>query len=232
MRNFTLAAFKSILSVFVFVIFFTSCTTDRSLTQGDFYKSRVINKKDNRDYAMPALHRRSGKGVFKKSIPAEKNDALLAEKPTASLSSLAEVSESAPPPAVDIASIDNKVFVDAGHDRLSKKINNLYLSNSDVKSFRKGYKEIKKEQVSKIKKLNRSDDPIGQTALPDTRPGMSIASFVLGIVGLFVAGLICGALAIVFGVIGMKRGLRGLAIAGLILGIVDIVAALIIISSM
>lgn len=232
MKNFTLVTFKSILSVFVFVIFFTSCTTDRSLTQGDFYKSRVVNNKDNRAYAMPALHRRSGKDIFKKSIPAEKNETLFAEKPTAPLSCLAEVGEYAPPPAIDIASMDNKVFVDPGHEKLSKKINNLYLTNSEVKSFRKGYKEIKKEQVSKFKRINRSDDPIGYTAPPDSRPGMSIASFILGIVGLFVAALICGALAIIFGVIGMKRGMRGLAIAGLILGIVDIVAALIIISSM
>ncbi|MFA5781369.1 MAG: hypothetical protein WC868_03770 [Bacteroidales bacterium] len=62
--------------------------------------------------------------------------------------------------------------------------------------------------------------------------GFGITSFVLSIVGLLVAGVIFGPLAIIFGIIGMiKRKLKGLAIAGLIIGIIDIIAALIIIAA-
>jgi hypothetical protein len=53
--------------------------------------------------------------------------------------------------------------------------------------------------------------------------GFSIASLVLGILGLVVFGWLFGTLAIIFGVIGMNRDGRGMAIAGLILGILDII---------
>lgn len=68
--------------------------------------------------------------------------------------------------------------------------------------------------------------------------GFSVASLVLGIVGFFFYPfLIPGALAIIFGFVGMnqvgksggaQRG-RGLAIAGLIIGIVDVVLFLIVV---
>ena len=61
--------------------------------------------------------------------------------------------------------------------------------------------------------------------------GFSIASFVLGIIGLLFCPLIAGVLAIVFAGISMKRkqGIRGLTIAGLVLGIIDCALCLIII---
>ena len=58
------------------------------------------------------------------------------------------------------------------------------------------------------------------------KKGLSIAAMVLGIVaivGYCINGylvLICGILAIVFGVIGKKKGGKGMAKAGFILGIV------------
>ena len=54
--------------------------------------------------------------------------------------------------------------------------------------------------------------------------GFSIASLVLGILGLFsYYGLLLGPLAIIFGIIGLNREGRGMALAGLILGILDII---------
>jgi hypothetical protein len=53
--------------------------------------------------------------------------------------------------------------------------------------------------------------------------GFSIASLVLGIIGLFRYGWLLGPLAIIFGIIGLNRDGRGMAIAGLILGIVDLI---------
>lgn len=57
----------------------------------------------------------------------------------------------------------------------------------------------------------------------EEKKGMSIASMVLGIVGLIVAALPCGILAIIFSIVGKKKGGKGMATAGLVLGIIDVV---------
>ena len=59
--------------------------------------------------------------------------------------------------------------------------------------------------------------------------GMATASLVCGIVGLLVAGIPLGTLAIIFGYIGMTNGKphRNRALAGLIIGIVAVVGALV-----
>ncbi len=61
----------------------------------------------------------------------------------------------------------------------------------------------------------------------EERKGLSIAAMVLGIVSValfcvWYIALPCGILAIVFGIIGGKRGAKKMAKAGLILGIVSI----------
>jgi hypothetical protein len=61
-----------------------------------------------------------------------------------------------------------------------------------------------------------------------TSNGLAIAGLVCGIVGLLVANIILGPLAIIFGGIGLSRAnrgapYRGLAIAALVLGAVDII---------
>ena len=53
--------------------------------------------------------------------------------------------------------------------------------------------------------------------------GLAIASLVLGLVGLFIAGLPCGILAIVFAIVSKKKMKSGMATAGLVLGIIDLV---------
>ena len=57
--------------------------------------------------------------------------------------------------------------------------------------------------------------------------GFSIASMVLGILSvvffcLWYLSIPCSILAIIFGVIGMKKGGKGMATAGLVLGIIAI----------
>lgn len=51
--------------------------------------------------------------------------------------------------------------------------------------------------------------------------GMSVASLVLGIVGLIIFAVPCGVLAIIFAVLAKKKGKNGMATAGLVLGIID-----------
>lgn len=60
-------------------------------------------------------------------------------------------------------------------------------------------------------------------AQPSNGKGFAVSSMVLGLVGLIVAALPCGILAIVFSVLAKKRTKSGMATAGLVLGIIDLV---------
>lgn len=51
---------------------------------------------------------------------------------------------------------------------------------------------------------------------------LGVSSLVLGIIGLFIAGIPLGLLAIIFGAIGMSRKQR-FSKAGFVLGIIDVV---------
>lgn len=59
---------------------------------------------------------------------------------------------------------------------------------------------------------------------------MALASFILALVGLIVAGLPCGVVAVILGIVGLvkfdatKEKGKGFAIAGLVVGVIDIVA--------
>ena len=65
------------------------------------------------------------------------------------------------------------------------------------------------------------------TTTVEEEKGLSIASMVLGIVGLIIFALPCGILAVIFSILGKKKGGKGFATAGLILGIIDVVFGLI-----
>lgn len=82
---------------------------------------------------------------------------------------------------------------------------------------------IAQENISKYSPLANASGRSGGS-------GFAIVSFIAGILGLLVAGIPLGIIAVVFGAIGLKRDLKGLAIAGIILGFIDIVGALIVIS--
>ena len=63
--------------------------------------------------------------------------------------------------------------------------------------------------------------------------GLSIASMVLGIISvvlicIWYISIPCAILAIIFGIVGMKKGGRGMGIAGLVLGIVTLAIIVII----
>lgn len=73
------------------------------------------------------------------------------------------------------------------------------------------------------------DNEVNQntTSAPAEKKGLSIASMVLGIIGLvccciWYISIPCSILAIIFGIIGKKKGGKGMAIAGLVLGIIAI----------
>lgn len=57
---------------------------------------------------------------------------------------------------------------------------------------------------------------------------MSVAGFVLSLVGVLVLPIVTGPLGVIFSCLGLKsKKKKGLAIAGLIIGIIDIVYAVI-----
>jgi Domain of unknown function (DUF4190) len=73
-------------------------------------------------------------------------------------------------------------------------------------------------------------EPAATTSATTRTSGKAIASLVLGIVSLFLFGVIAGVLAIVLGVQARKEierdptvGGRGLAAAGMVLGIIGVV---------
>ena len=59
---------------------------------------------------------------------------------------------------------------------------------------------------------------------------MALASFIIALVGLIVAGLPCGIVAIILGIVGLvkfdatKEKGKGFAIAGLVIGVIDVIA--------
>lgn len=228
MKKFNSGAVLAGISVLTILLFLSSCTTDRS-----FYSTRVVDRKDHKTFSLALSHRLKAKNDFARNRQVEILENALVQSNQISVTDPVAVATPATSPAVDIASVDNKLFVNPVNERLSKRISDLYKSETDVKSFRKAYKEIKKEQVAKfVKRVNKTAEPIIQNVPNADKPGFSIASFVLSIVGLIVAAIPCGLLAIIFGAVGMKKGMKGLAIAGLIIGIVDVVLGLLIVSSM
>lgn len=63
--------------------------------------------------------------------------------------------------------------------------------------------------------------------------GLSIASMVLGIVSvvlfcIWYISIPCAILAIIFGIVGMKKGGKGMGVAGLVLGIVALAVLVIV----
>ena len=73
-------------------------------------------------------------------------------------------------------------------------------------------------------------EPVATAPTTTRTSGKAIASLVLGIIGLFLFGVIAGVLAIVFGALARKEidrdptlGGHGMATAGLVLGIIGVV---------
>ena len=117
------------------------------------------------------------------------------------------------------------------------EIETTILSRADLEA-ELGRKLTFRERLA-VKALKRQHKKQARKAAAEgSGNGMAIAGFVCGVVGLFVAGIILGILAIIFGAIGMRRSkerglpLKGLAIAGFVCGIVGVVGAVIVLAAM
>lgn len=88
------------------------------------------------------------------------------------------------------------------------------------------WKEAAKTDADKTAKPGETDKTM------DSGSGFAIAGFVLSLLGLLVAAIPCGVLAIVFGTLGLKSDRSGLAIAALIIGAIDVALGIAYIASM
>lgn len=95
--------------------------------------------------------------------------------------------------------------------------------------------EEKKEQEEKVVKPEVVKEQKAEGKKEDNQEskGMSIAALVLGIVSLVMLciwyiSIPCSILAIIFGILGRKKGGKGMGTAGLVLGIITVVFLVII----
>lgn len=133
-----------------------------------------------------------------------------------------------------IASKESVINIKTAMSNTATRLKSTYLQKDmRFNDFRKEMKSIRDDFNKDIKKIimpKRNTASMTQKT-SGNGSGLSIASFVLSIIGLIVAALICGILAIIFGGIGLARGGRkGLAIAGLIIGIIDVIMGILILA--
>lgn len=144
-----------------------------------------------------------------------------------------------------IASNGNDYLTD---NAITKKNENDNISQSNYNE-KKNYK-INKKLNQVLKKLGIENNPVKQivnatkelkksyysTESPDPKPDkLAKTSMILGIIGLFIFGIILGLLALIFGAVSLGRisknpdlySGKGQAIAGLILGIIGLVGMIV-----
>ncbi|MBU0486803.1 MAG: hypothetical protein KKA07_12570 [Bacteroidetes bacterium] len=114
--------------------------------------------------------------------------------------------------------------LDASQLNVVSDMKNLYCDEKpDIRAFQQGYKKIKKGLAEKI----TSGIKTKIAAKIDSDPKKwwyNVASFFISLIGLLVAGAICGALAIILGATGVAEGnVKVLGIIGIIVGIFDVV---------
>ena len=218
------------LAVITFVLLLSSCASDKSLSDGSYYQTRVVKPRTSRGLAMPAFRNRHIN--YADRTKTRPPDTTMAETRPVTPNYPSGITKVQPLPAADIAATDNNLYVNPARERLKQKISNLYRTEKDIKSFRRQYKEIKRQEAERISRSGKTDEPKKDAPKRKVNGGLSSASLVFALMGLFVAGIICGVLAIVCGLIGMNKGMQGVAIAGIILGVVDILGVLIVLGAL
>jgi hypothetical protein len=120
-------------------------------------------------------------------------------------------------------------------DNLSGPLNTII--KSDVSSIR--YINGTRDNFTPVVDVTYTPAFSPQNNLPQQTQGLAVAGFISSVVGLFIASIPLGLLAIIFGGISLKkirrsqgrlRG-RGLAIAGIVIGIIDVVVMIILLAA-
>jgi hypothetical protein len=227
--------FQSVL-LCIFVIFSTSCNNSRLASKRSNYpvvKRIKSDKAFHADFRSPA----KGKSIKKPNVQNDKERKDLSGKglfrvkveqsiTRAEIDAIREAGSRLEMPAKTLAKIKHDRYsVGSGDDEI--------LASLDKRTLE--YVILKKALQLTEKGGYYMQDP----QKPAKNPvGFGIASFVIGVVGIFIAGIPAGLLAIIFASISLSRyakyggKLKGFAIAGLVLGIIDILGALLAISMM
>ena len=120
-------------------------------------------------------------------------------------------------------------------DNLSGPLHSII--KSDVSSIR--YVNGTRDNFTPVVDVTYTPAFSPQNSLPQQTQGLAVAGFISSVVGLFIASIPLGLLAIIFGGISLKkirgsqgrlRG-RGLAIAGIVIGIIDVVVMIIVLAA-
>jgi len=220
-------SFLTFITMIVFILINSCNTTDKVVSEKNiqkrkyrpgFYISILSANKSDRDHKKEELkYNKNSKSV---------SDAEIKTKAVTIPDILLVTSEK----EIPYSAITNKTAAAEVKELFNKDY-------QDSRAFKSEYLSVKNKIklciIPDLKKEQKKDGKEAKNAPMAGGGGASITSFVLGIVGLFVAGIILGSLAIVFGIIGLlKRRFIGLAITGIILGMIDIIGALIFISLM
>lgn len=220
---------KISLFVIISIAFFNACTMENSISKKDFYNKRLVKKSENRTFAFKNRHIKYAE-ITAIAINHEQEQVFSKDASSVVVGTFENQAINRPQVILSNNSTEDKL---TRKPSLSKEINSLFQKTTDVKTFKKEYKAIKEQRIKKFVNKQKTDDPLPTTQKQGGN-GLSIASFVLSIVGLVIFGLVCGLLAIIFGGIALSKGkgLRGLAIAGLVIGIIDVAFVLIYMASM
>ena len=86
----------------------------------------------------------------------------------------------------------------------------------------------------KLTDVDNKTDESSESQTKTTTSGMAVAGFVFSLFGIFIAGLICGTLGLIFSLLALKMIIKdetikgnGLAVAGLVISIIDVVCSII-----
>ncbi len=129
----------------------------------------------------------------------------------------------------DAINSSNAIFknrLSASISNATTDLSNLYQNrNINAKSFKNEFTKIEKNFKAEIKNIVTTNSSMkSQSRTKGDGSGLSITGFISSIIGLIVAAVIFGLIAVVFSCIGLSKGGRkGLAIAGLIIGVVDLI---------
>lgn len=232
MKKNTTSPFRLTLLLFALAtLLLSSCTMDKLASKDDFYVKRIVKMNDSRTFTLNTRKIKyadisQSAGVMK----AENNQ----------LNNYVTIANQAIEPQKSIIPSQIASSVRSNPNLTPKagigvQIKNIFLTSKNIKSLKKEYNSIKQEHIKHFTQKNKIDDPLPAVGKPaQGGKGLSIASFVLSLVGLLIFGLICGILAIVFGAIALGKGNagRGLAIAGIVIGIIDVVFVLVYLASL
>lgn len=209
-----------------FFLLFTSCKTDQVVSKSPF-QQRKYNK---------GIHVNLDFSRFRKAPDLENHAAI-----TAADSTDKSKYKKAPRVAENELPVEHKSLIDLGREK-RPLIDNPQSIKELIQQRRVARAVLRKEVQQRLTPHQNLSDEEGETETktPRTVPTLAALGVITGLLSLLIAGLILGAITLVFGVIAINRiekypekykG-RGIAVVALLLGMAGFFGALIFIALM